>query len=81
MTKPFQINGGVAAKPATKAVAPGVFFFSLFRGVAQFDSSAALNPNGLARLLGCFLSSAQWGGLAVHDFSVIAPAQSFNHSS
>ena len=82
MTKPFQINGGVVAKPATKAVAPGVFFFSLFRGVAQFDSSAALNPNGLAGLLGCFLSSAQqWGGLAVHGFSVIRPAQSFNHSS
>ena len=74
-------NRSVATQPTTKAVAPGVFFFSLFRGVAQFDSSAALNPNGLAGLLGCFLSFAQWVGLAVHGFSVIAPAQSFNHSS
>lgn len=54
MAELFQINGGVAAKPATKAVAPGVFFFSLFRGVAQFDSSAALSPLSVGALGGLF---------------------------
>lgn len=76
-------KGMAQALPVQRAEVAQVSAVSLaFRGVAQFDSSAALNPNGLAGLLGCFLSSAQqWGGLAVHGFSVIRPAQSFNHSS
>lgn len=47
-------NRSVAAQISPKAVALGVFFFLRVRGVAQFFCSAALNPFGLAGLLGCF---------------------------
>lgn len=53
-----------------------------FRGVAQFDSSAALGPFCLAGWWGSFFFLAQqWIGLLFHGFSVGQSTQSFNHSS